>query len=165
MLRSRMIKSFCLRISFFVFSAIPLTIPVFAQEVKTIHPTGILEFENGEQVSLAGVIIPVESLMLLSVIVSGKNLSVQTETSGDYEKQENPKAAYLYVKTFELDFPFKPQSEPKESHVMINQLLLSLGLARVDGDKIFKHREQFLKIEAEARTQGHGIWSYENPPQ
>ena len=140
------------------------SLPVLALQVKSIQSTGTLKMDDGQEFHLAGLIIPSESLSLLSVILAGKDLNIEQESSKDYQKGDFSKAGYLYVKAFEMDFPFKPQTPPRESTLMVNQLLLSLGLARVDTERVFKHRDQFLKIEAEARSQGKGIWSYETLP-
>jgi endonuclease YncB( thermonuclease family) len=155
-----MIRSW--RIGFLLFAAVCI-LPnlLLADQVKALESSGIIQFADGSRVVLAGVTVPPESVRLLSVIVSGKEIEWEQESSKDYLKTADPKYAYLYVKTFEMDFPFTPGARPKETKVMINELLLSLGLARVDGDKEFKHREKFLKIESQARTQGQGIWSYE----
>jgi hypothetical protein len=137
-----------------------------AAQVKSIKPTGALELENGQIAQFAGLIIPQESFSILSVLVSGKDLEFERESSEDYPKDAPSESGYFYVQTFEMDFPFKPNDPPRETKVMVNQLLISMGLARVDAEKNFKHREKFLKIEAEARSRGMGIWSYEAiPPQ
>lgn len=120
--------------------------------------------QDGKEVRFAGIFIPSESYPLLSVIISGKELDFEPEYSEDYRGPESAEAGYFFVQTFEMDFPFKPESQPKETKVMVNELLVSMGLARVDREKQFKHREDFLKIEAEARDRGMGIWSYETIP-
>jgi hypothetical protein len=149
------------RLFFFAVFGLACSLPAFALQVKSLHPKGILELDNGEQTSLAGLLIPEESLSLLSVILSQKDLEFNAEDSDDYKKPGEPKAGYFYVNTIEMNFPFKPEDKPKETKVMVNELLLSLGLARVDAEKQFKHREKFLEIETEARTRGMGVWSYE----
>lgn len=148
---------FILLFSFFSF-------PALALQVKAFQPKGVLLLDNGEQASLAGITIPEESLALLSVILSQKDLEFEFENSDDYKSDELPKAGYFFVKTIEMDFPFKPEDKPRESTVMVNKLLLSLGLARVDAAKKFKHRDKFLEIEAEAKARGMGVWSYEQIP-
>ena len=141
---------------FFLGASLP---PVFAAQAKSIKASGILEMKDGQQVRLAGLVIPEESLSTLSVLLSGKNVNFEQDSKN--KDATKPKTGYLYVKTKELDFPFKAEARPRESTVMVNRLLITLGLARVDLEQEFKRREDFLKLETEARNKGRGIWSYE----
>ncbi len=67
---------------------------------------------------------------------------------------------YLYVTTSEISLPVGSQAKPREKKVMVNQLMLTTGAARVNEKLSFKWKERFAKIEADARQKGEGIWSY-----
>ena len=134
---------------------------VFAQQVHAIKSAGVLDLDNGEQITLAGLQIPEESLQSLSVILTKKEISYDEEDAGKTPNQGASKSVYLYVNSKELDFPFKPGAEPRTKKIMVNELLLSLGLARVDSAKLFKRKQAFLALEADANRRGMGIWSYE----
>ena len=45
--------------------------------------------------------------------------------------------------------------------MMLNEVLLAWGSARVEHKTAFRRENEFSKIEAEARQKGEGIWSYE----
>ncbi len=141
-----------------------LSSPVFSQQVHSIKSSGILELENGDRVTLAGIRVPEESMNSLSVILTKKEVSWEEEKSFEKNPAASVKSVYLYVNNQELDFPFKSGSAPRTKKVMVNEWLLSLGLARVDGEKLFRHKEAFLELEAEANRRGMGIWSYEPIP-
>lgn len=149
--------------SFFLFIYFLFPLSAFPAHAKGIKPSGNLELQDGQEISFAGLIIPVESFSLLSVIISGKELELELERSENYRSAQGLKAAYFYVQTFEMDFPFQPESKPRQTKVMVNELLVSMGLARVDAENSFKHREKFLEIQKEAKSRGMGIWSYETP--
>ena len=148
----------------FLLVGISFSIPALALQVKALKPSGILQLDSGKEACFAGLLIPSESLPLLSVLLAQKDLEFDVEKSAEYQISEMPQAGYFYVKTFEMDFPFHPGDKPKETKIMVNELLLSLGLARVDLSKNFKHRDKFLEIEAAAKNRGMGVWSYETPP-
>lgn len=130
-----------------------------AETVKGVHEDGTLELAGGSLVTLAGLEFPEESRRLFPVLLAGKDVEVQTDSSS--VSGGAPAPVYLYVNTSEIDMPFPQGFLPHEQKVMVNELFLALGAARVQADKIFDQRESFLRIEAEARTRGEGVWSYE----
>ena len=141
-----------------------MAVPVFAQQVHAIRPSGILELDNGEKVILAGILVPEESMGSLAVLLSKKEISLDEEKSaGNDPAAASVKTVYLYVNNQELNFPFKAGASPRTKKVMVNELLLTLGLARVDKEKTFRRKQDFLLLEAKAARQGMGIWSYELP--
>lgn len=130
-----------------------------AETVKVVHDDGALELAGGNLVTLAGLEFPEESRRLFPVLLAGKDVEVQPDSAP--APAGVPAPVYLYVNTSEIDMPFPQGLVPHEQKVMVNELFLALGAARVSPEKVFDQRESFLRIEAAARTRGEGIWSYE----
>ena len=143
--------------SFILLGSIPA--PGFSQHVKSIEPQGSIILENGKSICLAGLKLSEESHPFLAALLSKKDVDFEGETEG------NP-CGYLYVNTSELPLPFKLGEQPEAKRYMVNEVLLKTGAAKVDGDTkaIFKLKEKFLALEAEAKQTGQGIWSYEEHP-
>ncbi len=95
---------------------------------------------------------------VLTTLIAHKDLSFEPEGS---LTEAGRQSGYLYVNAFEIDFPFHPQGHPREKRLMVNQLLIELGAARVDTGKVFKYKNDFLKAEEKARLLGAGVWSFE----
>ena len=132
--------------------------------VRAIRADGTLELANGDTIRLGGLRLTSEAVHFLSPLLAGKEIELEYDPLwGVPSGPPVPKPAYVFVKTQELDFPFSPRASPRQKSVMVNQLLLGMGVARVDKSLRFKRRDEFFKIEAEARQKGEGLWSYEHP--
>lgn len=129
-----------------------------AERVTSLSLDGVLELESGKKVILAGVELPVESFSLLTVLLSGKNVEVEAAVEGPVN---GPVPVYMYVQTSQVDLPNPADGKPEEEKVMINELLIKLGAAKVSGVPGGKHFDVFKKAEDKARESGQGIWSYE----
>ena len=134
----------------------------FAERVKEVLPDGSLKLESGQNITLAGILVPHDSQPLLSALVAGQEITVE------YDKASSSDAAvplaYIFIKTRKISFPFKNSGAPEESRQMLNRVLLDLGAARVAQESSGKWKEEFLKAESEAQKKGEGIWSYEEIP-
>ena len=130
----------------------------YAAQLKSIDPkTGVLTFDDGRKAVLAGVQLEDGALKTLASILSGKNAEfIQAAALGEGAE---PSSVYLYVQSNQIDFPPKTGSVSRPVKLMVNEFLLSAGLATVSQDLTFKNRESFLRIQEEAKKQGSGIWS------
>ncbi|HTL48733.1 MAG TPA: hypothetical protein VL688_11805 [Verrucomicrobiae bacterium] len=130
---------------------------LWAEKVSSIHPDGSLALDNGQTVQLAGLELPEETLRLLPILLGGKDIEVRPDTA----PAEGPVPAYLFVNTSEIDMPFADKFKTREKKVMVNELLLFLGAAKVDRSKPCQELDGFLRLEDEAKKKAQGIWSYE----
>lgn len=131
-----------------------------AEQVQSIAEDCTMKLQNGQLVVLAGIRIAPEAKPSLLTLLGSKEVEVEYEPVLQPQLPSDIKPVYLYVKTSEVDFPFKT-GEVRESRVMVNQLLLALGAARVNPSMSFPQKDEFLKAEATARERGEGIWSYQ----
>lgn len=136
---------------------------------ETVRVTGIekdasLKLENGSRVQLAGLELPEESLPLLGILVGGKDVEMAEDSKNSALAAGVVKPAYLYVKTSEIELPFAHAVAAREKNVMINELLLAIGAARVLRQLDFEHKQSFIELEDKARSDGQGLWSYEVTP-
>jgi endonuclease YncB( thermonuclease family) len=69
--------------------------------------------------------------------------------------------AYAYLQAKYVKFPAKLRDIPDEQEVLLNEFLVKIGAAQVDESQDFSHKTKFLKVQAEAKTRGEGVWSYE----
>lgn len=134
-----------------------------AERVKAIRKGGVLELDTGKRVILAGIESAPESLRLLRVLLADKEVELEYERDLPPHEASGAMPAYLFVTTSEVRLPLEAKTEPDKKRVMVNQLLLATGAARVDARAPFKWKSRFSKIEDEARRKGEGIWSYEEP--
>lgn len=149
---------------FFSAALIPSLLASESSKVKSIEKNAVLRLENGALVRLAGLELPDESVPLLGVLLGGKEVEVAADTRGQEPSQDAPKASYLYVNTSEIDVPFAEAVPAREKKIMINELLVAIGAARVLHHAEFDQKEMFLKLEDKARQDGQGLWSYEVIP-
>ena len=136
----------------------------FAERIKAILEDGGLQLESGDRIILEGIQLAPEAIPILSILVLQKEVELEYEFSPSkgLNTDKDLPAAYLFVKTSELDFPFNKQAAGmRKKRVMVNELLLKLGAARVAKDAVFKSKEGFTQLESVARKKGEGIWSYE----
>lgn len=135
--------------------------PLRAEEVVSFKADGVLTLNDGSLVRLAGVELPPESASLLAVLLGGKQVEiekVESEITGT-----EPLPVYVYVQTSEIPQPHPADIKAREKRIMINELLLRLGAARMLESESGKHREDFESAQTEAKNGGQGIWSYEEP--
>jgi len=136
-----------------------MSVSGIAEHVTSLDREGGMSLDNGMVVRLAGLEFPEESLRLFSVLLAGKEVHVEMDSLAVPESQPVP--VYLYVNTSEIELPFPQGLIPHESKVMVNELFLRLGAARVAAAPAFDREDSFRMLESEARSKGKGIWSYE----
>ena len=147
-----------------VLSAVIFHPPVLAAspKVKTIRSGGVMELDNGQRVTLAGIRLSSEALRLLPALVAGRGVDLEYDSLLPAPPTPEPRPVYAYVKAAEIDFPFSANRSPHEKNIMVNELLIMTGAAEVEAPLAFKWKDRFLAAQAEARRKGEGIWSYEN---
>jgi hypothetical protein len=147
----------------FIFLLFAVPIHAFAEKIKSLKSDGsfVLDNKDQESVRLAGLALAEESLPLVATLLAGKEVDISEDKNLAKESPEKIKPVYLYVKTKELDLPFELADKPRESKIMVNELLILMGAARLDEERPFKERELFLKAESRAKERGEGIWSYD----
>jgi hypothetical protein len=132
--------------------------PLFAEIVKEVGSDGMLTMEDGKQVFLAGVEMDIEGISVLRVLVQKQDLKLQLIARSSKGSKE---FAYAYLNAKQLKFPAKMNETPGEQEVLINEFLVKLGAAKVAEAQDFSRKAKFLKVQAEAKKKGEGIWSYE----
>lgn len=129
-----------------------------ALRVKKIHPdTGILTLDDAREVRLAGIHLAPEAFKSLAILFSGQDIELDEEK----ELAASIPSVYISVKTIEIPFPFKVNTSPQASKLLLNEMLIASGLASVDVSKDFKKKEAYLKLQDEARHLAKGMWSEE----
>lgn len=131
---------------------------LFAELVADVDEGGVLTLESGKRVSLVGVTFDEEGVSVLRVLVRKKDVNLQLIARPKPVAQE---AAYVYLQAKSMPFPFRQGEAPGEQEVLVNELLVKLGAAKVDVSQEFSRKAKFLKIQAEAEKKGLGVWSYE----
>lgn len=131
---------------------------LFAELVTEVSEGGELTLESGKRVSLVGITLDEEGLSVLRVLVRKKDVKLQLIAQKKSTEQE---AAYVYLQAKSLPFPFRQGEAPGENEVLVNELLVKLGAAKVDTAQDFSRKAKFLKVQAEAEKKGLGVWSYE----
>ncbi|MBI3313848.1 MAG: thermonuclease family protein [Candidatus Omnitrophica bacterium] len=143
---------------------------VFSEDVQVhkISDEGLIVLKSGTELRLAGLVLTPESFPILqSLLVHKQHVSLEYEKSPMNDSLAKP--VYVYAETAEAEMPLKPDVHPRKKKILVNALLLSLGAARVDTRQNFKKKKDFIQLEAKARTEGQGIWSYDSavpvPPE
>ena len=154
-MRSKTRSLFLVLTGLCVFSSV-----VCAEIVTEVGPDGTLTLESGKQVVLAGIHMDSEGISVLRVLVQKQDLRLQLIANAAPGAKES---AYAYLQAKLLKFPAKPDDVPGEQEVLINEFLVKLGAAKVAETQEFSRKARFLKVQAEARKKGEGIWSYETP--
>ncbi len=131
---------------------------LFAELVSDVDDGGVLTLESGKRVSLVGVTFDEEGVSVLRVLVRKKDVNLQLIARSTSAAQE---AAYVYLQSKSMPFPFRQGEAPGEQEVLVNELLVKLGAAKVDVAQDFSRKAKFLKVQAEAEKKGLGVWSYE----
>lgn len=130
--------------------------------VESISEEGIIVLNNGLHIQLAGLVLAPESAPILHALLRNKIVQIKYENSLRQAASHSPQPAYVFVETKEAAIPLRRGAAVRKKRVMVNELLISLGAAKVAGGINFKKRKDFLKLEAKARAEGEGIWSYES---
>jgi len=133
---------------------------LFAEIVTQVGTDGTLTLESGKQVVLAGIQMDFEGISVLRVLTQKQDVKLQRIANSTPGAKER---AYVYLKAKYLKFPAKLNETPDEHEVLINELLVKIGAAKVVETQDFSHKDKFLKVQEEARKKGEGIWSYEAP--
>ena len=133
----------------------------YPETVRAIFEDGQLELEDGRRVQLAGILPPPEGLRMLPVLLAGQEVDLEHDSALQKAVGEGqPLPVYMYVMTSEISLPHGLKGESRKKKVMVNEIMLAIGAAQVDGKLSFKWKKRFSEIEAEARKKGEGIWSY-----
>lgn len=129
-----------------------------AEPVAEVEKDGTLRLEDGKKVFLVGIRMDSDGVAVLRVLAQKQDLKLQLIKS---DKPADKEAAYAYLQAKFVKFPVKPNGIPDEEEVLLNAFLLKTGAAKVDEAQDFGRKEEFLKIQAEAKVKGEGVWSYE----
>ena len=129
-----------------------------AEIVKDVGADGTLTLESGKRVALAGVQMDTEGVSVLRVLAQKQDIRIQllsnTTPGGKH-------SAYAYLLAKYLKFPVKPTGISDEQEILLNEFMIKIGAAKVADTQIFSHKAKFLKVQAEAKRKGEGVWSYE----
>lgn len=151
-------RGFFPKIAFFILLFSAFAFSSYAQRAVQVLPSGLIKLDDGKTVSMAGIVPSEEAVSVISMMLAGKDISFEKESSDKYvPAHKEAEAGYIYLESKEIDFPFNPKSDPKEKKWMLNKFLLTLGMASVEADKEFKYKEDFMKEEALARQKGEFI--------
>lgn len=129
-----------------------------AEIVKEVGTDGTLTLESGKQVVLVGIQMDTEGVSVLRVLARKQDLQLKLIANPVPGAKE---FAYAYLKAKYLKFPAKPNEIPDEQEILINELLVEIGAAKVAETQDFGQKAKFLKVQEEARKKGEGVWSYE----
>lgn len=130
---------------------------VFAEVVTEVGRDGTLTLESGKQIVLAGVELDSDGISVLRVLAQKQDVRIQLLRAAPGIKE----AAYVYLQAKYLRLPMKPQEVSEEQEILINEFLVHTGAAKVAESQDFSRKAEFLKVQAEAKRKGEGIWSYE----
>ena len=131
-----------------------------AEIVTKVEKDGTLTLESGKQVVLAGVQMDTEGISVLRVLAQKQDLKLQILSHAAPGAKES---VYAYLLAKYLKFPVKPEGVSDEQEILLNEFLVKVGAAKVVETQDFSHKAKFLKVQAEAKRKGEGIWSYEAP--
>jgi hypothetical protein len=133
---------------------------LYAEPVAAVEKDGTLTLESGKKIFLVGIGMDTEGISVLRVLAQKQDLKLQLIAN---PKPGAPEAAYAYLQAKYLKFPVKPNGIPDEEEVLLNEFMVKIGAAKVAEDQDFPRKAHFLKIQAEAKAKGEGVWSYEVP--
>ena len=131
---------------------------VSAEVVQEVGRDGTLTLESGKQVVLAGVQMDAEGVSVLRVLAQKQDVKLQILSRAGPGAKES---VYAYLLAKYLKFPVKPEGVSDEQEILLNEFLVKVGAAKVIETQDFSHKAKFLKVQAEAKRKGEGIWSYE----
>lgn len=142
-----------------LFCAVLLCPAVLRAEVVTeVRTDGVLLFQDGSSVRLAGITMDEFGVTVLRILAMGKN--VKTVREDALATVGSPTPVYAYLRTRILPFPVTANAG-REEEVLLNAFLVTQGAARVDEGRAFAEKDRFLMLQENARAAGMGIWSYE----
>lgn len=130
-----------------------------AELVTEVLSDGTLVLEGGHQVVLAGIRLDDEGVSVLKVLARKRDLNLRKDTAASSAAKV---PVYAYLRAKYLKFPAKVEAVSEEEEVMLNAFLVSQGAARVADDQVFAEKDNFLKLQEQAKKMGAGIWSYKN---
>jgi endonuclease YncB( thermonuclease family) len=132
--------------------------PLFAEIVKEVGPDGMLTMVDGKQVFLVGVQMDTEGVSVLRVLAQKQDLKLQLIARSAPGAKE---FAYAYLKAKYVKFPAKLNETSGDQDILLNEFLVKTGAAKVAEAQDFSRKAKFLKVQAEAKKKGEGVWSYE----
>ena len=115
----------------------------FADTIESVTADGEIQIQGGELISLAGIVLPEESLPLLRTLLASREIDIEFD---HIASSVIPRKVYLYLDTRELPLPFR-DIEPKKHKVLLNRMLLELGAAKVT-EQGFDKKNEFLEVNA-----------------
>ena len=130
---------------------------LFAEVVTDVAKDGTLTLADGKRVVLVGIQMDEEGVSVLRVLAHKQDVKLQLLT---HVPVDGKKSAYVYLLSKSVKHPGKPGAMPGEQEVLLNEFLLEIGAAKVAETQEFSRKAKFLKIQAEARKKGEGVWSY-----
>jgi len=131
---------------------------LFAALVKDVGADGTLNFEDGKRVVLAGIQMDEEGISVLRVLAQKQDVKLQLIPG---TLPDGKKSGYAYLQSKYIKFPEKAGVIPAQQEVLLNEFLVKVGAAKVVETQTFSQKARFLKVQAEARKKGEGVWSYE----
>ena len=143
-----------------VFSLVAGLTLASAMIVEKVGSDGRLTLEDGNQVSLAGIKMDAEGASILRVLAEKQNVQIVILKTVQDDKGGNSVYAYLNAKSITL--PFTESGLEGQEEILLNRFLVRLGAAKVDETQEFAKKDEFLKVQSEAKKKGEGVWSYED---
>jgi hypothetical protein len=135
-----------------------------SEKIVEVNSEGVMELQSGLKVKLAGIEMPEETIVLLTVLLKGKNCDIKEAKEIPRSlNAEDPQSVYMYIETADLLIQKEMPNKNAREKRMVNEFLLSLGSAKTDLSVPFKYQDQFIGVESQARETGQGVWSYEIP--
>lgn len=131
---------------------------LFAQVVNNVGADGTLNLADGKKVVLVGIKMDEEGISILRVLVEKQDVKLRLITGPSSSGKEY---AYVYLQSKSVKFPEKLGDARGEQEVLLNEFLIKVGAAKVAESQNFSHKAKFLKVQAEAKKKGEGVWSYE----
>jgi len=129
-----------------------------AARVTDIQADGTLEIDGREYVRLAGIDPAPEASNLLKVLVLAKEVEIVSQPGPTEQAKQHP-GVYLYVQTAEIPFPFAQEEKSLARRVLVNELLLRLGAARVSDTVSQEWKKKYHQAQQAAKTGGEEVWS------
>lgn len=148
------IKMLCVSaIFFFLFCQ-----ELHAEIVKEIDPDGALKLESGKRVVLAGILMDAEGITVFKAVAKKRDVRIEDVLNAP---QVSPNHVYAFLQSKFIRIPYRATDAAGAEEVMLNEFLIGTGAAKVDESQEFPKKQDFLKLQDEARKKGEGIWSYE----
>ena len=130
----------------------------YAITVEKVTPDGHLILADGKQIALAGIRMDAEGASVLRVLAEKQN--VRLEILRTVSGAQGEETAYAYLNAKSIPLPFKETDLAGQERILLNRFLIRLGAAKVNEAQEFSKKADFLRIQAEAKRKGEGVWSY-----